>query len=85
MKSWLQDNNNIEIYSTNNEGKAAVAERFVRTLNLQIHDFNIKNVFIDKLDNIMNKYNNTYYNTYKIKPAGNDNNTCIDFGKKRYW
>ena len=45
MKSWLQDNNNIEIYSTNNEEKSAVAERFIRTLNLQIHDFNIKKCF----------------------------------------
>ena len=32
MKSFLQ-NNNIEMYSTNNEEKSVVAERFVRTLN----------------------------------------------------
>ena len=30
----------------------------------------------------MNKYNNTYYNTIKMKPADNENNTYIDFGKK---
>ena len=40
MKSWLEKNN-IEMYSTHNEGKFVVAERFVKT-NLQIHDFNIK-------------------------------------------
>ena len=33
----------------------------------------------------MNKYNNTYYNTIKMKPADNENNTYIDFGKKNYW
>ena len=32
MKSFLQ-NNDIEMYSTNNEGKSVVAERFVRALN----------------------------------------------------
>ena len=44
MKSWLQKND-IAIYSTHNEGKSVLAERFIRTLkkqNLQIHDFNIK-------------------------------------------
>ena len=35
MKSWLQ--NNIEIYSTNNEGKSVVAERFIRTLKTKIY------------------------------------------------
>ena len=42
MKSWLRDNN-IEIYSTHNEGK--VAKRIIRNLkewNLQIYDFSIK-------------------------------------------
>ena len=44
FKKWLQDND-IVMYSTNDEGKSVVAERFIRTLkskNLQIHDFNIK-------------------------------------------
>ena len=35
-KSFLQ-NNDIEMYSTHNEGKSVIAERFIRTLkNLQI-------------------------------------------------
>ena len=33
MKSWLQDND-IEMYSTYDEGKSVVAERFIRSLNL---------------------------------------------------
>ena len=44
MKSWLQHNESV-MYSTHNEGKSAVAERFMRTLekqSLQIHDLNIK-------------------------------------------
>ena len=45
MKSWLQDND-IEIYSANNEGKSVVAERFFRTLKLQIYDFSIKKINI---------------------------------------
>ena len=35
MKSWLQDND-IEMYSTINEGKSVVAERFIRTLKSKI-------------------------------------------------
>ena len=32
MKSFLQNNNNIEMYSTHNEGKSVIAKRFIRTL-----------------------------------------------------
>ena len=57
MKSWLQYVN-IEIYSTHNEGKSLVAERFIRTLKNKIYKHItsiLKNVYIDKLDNIVNK------------------------------
>ena len=84
MKSWLQDNN-IEIYSTHNEGKSVVAERFIRTLKTKIynlHDFNIKNVYIEKSDDIVNEYNNIYHRTIKIKPVDVKDNTYIDFGKE---
>ena len=57
MNSWLQYVN-IEMYSTHNEGKSLVAERFIRTLKNKIckHITSIlKNVYIDKLDNIVNK------------------------------
>ena len=40
MKSWLQDNN-IEMYSTNNKGKSTVAERFIRTLHNKIYKYMI--------------------------------------------
>ena len=63
--------NNIEMYSTYNEGKSVVAERFIRTLKNKIfkHMTAIsKNVYFDVLDDIVNKYNNTVHRTTKMKP-----------------
>ena len=59
------------MYSTCNEGKSAVAERFIRTLKNKIfkHMTAIsKNVYFDVLDDIVNKYNNTVHRTIKMKP-----------------
>ena len=47
--------------------------------NLYIHDFNIKNVNIDKLDDIVNKYNNTYHSTIRMKSIDVQSSTYIDF------
>ena len=61
MKSFLQDNN-IELYSTHNEGKSVVAEIFIRTLKNKIYKYMTsisKNVYIDRSNHIVNKYNNT--------------------------
>ena len=61
MKSWLEKNGK-EMYSTHNEGKSFVAERFIRTLENKIFNYMSsisKNVYIDKLDDTVNKYNNT--------------------------
>ena len=41
-----------------------------------------KNVYIDKLDDIVNEYNNTYHITIKMKPVNIIDNTCIDFKKE---
>ena len=63
--------NNIEIYSTYNEEKSVVAERFIRTLKNKIfkHMTAIsKNVYFDVLDDIVDKYNNTVHRTIKRKP-----------------
>ena len=71
MKSWLQKIA-IEVCSIHSEGKSVVAKRFIETLkkqNFKIHDFHFKNVYIDQLDNIANKYKRTYHNTNKMKPA----------------
>ena len=63
--------NNIEIYSTYNEGKSAVAERLIRALKNKTfkHMTAIsKNVYFDVLDDIANKYNSTVHKTIKMKP-----------------
>ena len=62
--------NNIEMYSTYNEGKSDVAERFIRTLKNKAfkHVTAIsKNVYFDVLGDIVNKYNNTVHRTIKMK------------------
>ena len=41
-----------------------------------------KNVYIDKLDDIVNKYNNTYHSTIKMKPVDVKSNTYIDSSKE---
>ena len=65
MKLWLEKNG-IEIYSTHNEGKSLIPERFIRALmnkNYKYMTSISKNVYIDKLEDIINKYNNTYHST----------------------
>ena len=84
MKSWLQEND-IAMYSTHNEGKSVVAERFIRTLKNKIykHMTSIsKNVYIDKLYDIVYEYNNTYHRTIKMKPIEVKDNTYINIGKE---
>ena len=73
------------MYSTHNEGKSVVAERFIRTLESKIYKYMTsisKNVYIDKLDDIVNEYNNTYHTTIKMKPIDVKDNTCINTDKK---
>ena len=73
------------MYSTHNEGKSVVAERFIRTLKSKIYKYMTsisKNVYIDKLDDIVDEYNNTYHTTMKMKPAGVKDNTYINADKE---
>ena len=73
------------MYSTHNEGKSVVAERFIRTLKNKIYKHMtsiLKNVYIDKLDDIVNEYNNTYHRTIKMKPTNVKGNTYINIGKE---
>ena len=68
------------MYSIHNEGKSAVAERFIGTLKTKICKYMIlisKNAYIDKLDDIVNEYNNTYHRTIKMKPVDVKDNTYI--------
>ena len=73
------------MYSTLNEGKSVVAERFIRTLKNKNykHKTSIsKNAYIDILDDIVNEYNNTYHRTIKMKPIDVKDNTHINIGKE---
>ena len=73
------------MYSTHNEGKSVVPERFIRTLKTKIYKYMAsisKNVYTDILDDTVNKYNNTYHSTIKMKPVDVKNNMHIDFNKK---
>ena len=76
------------MYSTYNEGKSVVAERFIRTLKNKIfkHMTAISHVYIDVLNDIVNKYNNTVHKTIKMKPIDVTNDSYAeyneDFNKK---
>ena len=84
FKKWLKDND-FEIYSIHNEGKSVAAKRFIRTLKTKIYKYMtsvLKNVHIDKLDDIVDEYNNTSHRTMKMKPVDFKDDTNIDFKKE---
>ena len=73
------------MYSTHNEGKSVVAERFARTLKNKIYKHMTsvsKKVYINKLHDTVNKYNSTYYRAIKMKPVDVKPSMYIDFNKE---
>ena len=63
---WYSD------YSTHNKGKSVVTERFIRILKNKVDKYTTSvstNVYINKLDYIVNKYNNTYHRAIRMKPV----------------
>ena len=87
FKKWLSDND-IIMYSTYNEGKSVVAERFIRTLKTKLYKHMTaigKNVYYDVLDDVVNKYNNTKHSIIKMKPrdVGNNKRVYIDEHNKK--
>ena len=79
FEKWLSDND-INMYSTYNEGKSVVAERFIRTLKNKLYKHMTatgKNVYYNVLDDIVNKYNNTKHSTIKMKPIDVKNNKRV--------
>ena len=59
------------MYSIHNEGTSVTAERFIRNLKTKFYKYMtsiLQNVYIDKLDNIVDEYNNTHHRTIKTKP-----------------
>ena len=75
------------MYSTHNAEKSVVVEGFIRTLENKIYKYMSsisKNVYINKLDDIVNKYNNTYHRTIKRKPVDIKSNTHINSSKQKF-
>ena len=77
--------NNTEMYSTYNEGKSVVAERFIRTLKNKIYKHMTaisKNVYFDVLDDIVDKYNDTIHGTIKMKPFDVTDDSFAEYNKE---
>ena len=75
------------MYSTYNEGKSVVAERFIRTLKNKLYKHmaaTTKNVYY-VLDDAVNEYNNTKHNNIKMKPKNvkDDNRVYLDEYNKK--
>ena len=73
------------MYSILNEGKSVVAEGFIGTLKTKIYKYMTsasKNVYIDKLEDIVDEYNNKYHRTTKMKPVHVKDNTHSYFKKE---
>ena len=73
------------MYSTFNEGKSVVAERFISTLKNKIYKHMTaisKNVYINELDDIVNKYNNTVHRTIKMKPIDVTNYSYAEYNEE---
>ena len=83
LKIFLQINN-IERYSTYNEGKSVVTERFIKTLQNKIFKHmttTSKNIYFDALDDIVNKYNNTVHRVIKIKPVDVASDSYVEYNE----
>ena len=71
MMAWLKDEN-ITRYFTHGEHKSAIAERFSRTLKERMWQrFTAEKTrnWIDMLDELLSRYNNSYHSTIKMRPV----------------
>ena len=72
------------MYSTFNEGRSVVAERFIKTLKNKIHKHMAttgKNVYFNVLDDIVNKYN-TYHSSIKMKPKDVTDDSFVEYNEE---
>ena len=84
FKKWLKDNG-MSMYSTYNEAKSVFAERFIRTLKNKIYKHMTaisKNVYFDVLDDIVDKYNNTYHKTIKMKATDVGDDSFAEYNEE---
>ena len=73
------------MYSTHNEEKPVVAERFMRTLKDKFYKYMTaisKNVYFNVLNDIVDKYNNTHHKTIKMKPTDVKNDSFAKYNFK---
>ena len=74
------------MYSTFNEGKSIVAQRFIKTLKNKIYKHMTtigKNVYIDALDDIVKQYNNTVHSSIKMKPKDVTDDSFAEYSEER--
>ena len=79
FKNWLMSEG-IEMYSTYNEGKSVVTERFIRTLKNKLYKHMTaigKNVYWNVLDDVVDKYNDTVNRSIGTKPKDVKNNKKV--------
>ena len=84
FKKFLKEND-IEMYSTFNEGKSVVAERFIKTLKNDIYKHmttNGENVYFNDLDDIVKKYNNTVHSSIKMKPKDVTDDSFVEYSEE---
>ena len=81
FKLWTQDNKK-EMCSAHNEGKSVVDEKYIKTLKNKIYKhMNAKSkiVYCDKLDDTVDKHNNTYHRTINMKHTDVERSILFDF------
>ena len=74
-----------EMYSTHNEGKSVVAEKFIRTLKNKIYKHVTivgKNVHFNVLDDIVDKYNNSFHISLKMKPKDVTDDSFVEYSEQ---
>ena len=73
------------MYSTHNEGKSFVAERFIKTFKNKIYKHMTyigKNVYFDVLDDIAEKYNNIVHSSIKIRPKDVSDSVLVEYAEE---
>ena len=73
------------MYSTFNEGKSVIAERFIKTLKDKIYKHMTtvgKNIYFDVLNDIVDKHSNTYHSSIKMKPKDVTDSVFVEYNEE---
>ena len=84
FKSFLKEND-IEMYSTFNEGKSGVAKRFIKILKNKIYKHMTtigENVYFNDLDDVVKKYNSTVHSSIKMKPKDVTDDSFLEYSEE---